>query len=201
MFLTGYLAVECLDNEVEMDQICGLCGIIPEAILGKRRLPNVNMTHAALGEKKTCLISRRWRWRRVLCLRRLAYERVQRGWWSVWCILCGYFLGWIEDILHWSIGLPQTTKHFLTQHLLWRREKNWILILIQIVIGYNREQYALENGIFCPSYVYFPSWHWRRHVILPAIVQRSWTSSHTTNGLLAKFYPIFWYSVHLYDEN
>ena len=52
MFLTGYLAVECLDNEVEMDQICGLCGIIPEAILGKRRLPNVNMTHAALGEKK-----------------------------------------------------------------------------------------------------------------------------------------------------
>ena len=33
--ISGYLAVECLDVDGEMDQICGLCGIIPEAILGK----------------------------------------------------------------------------------------------------------------------------------------------------------------------
>ena len=52
MLPTGYLAVECLDSEVDMDQICGLCGIIPEAILGKIRLPNVNIIHATLGEKK-----------------------------------------------------------------------------------------------------------------------------------------------------
>ena len=40
----GYLAVECLDKNDEMEQICGLCGVIPEAILGKS-LCHINPIH------------------------------------------------------------------------------------------------------------------------------------------------------------
>ena len=35
---SGYLALECLDADDEESQICGLCGIIPEAILGDLKL-------------------------------------------------------------------------------------------------------------------------------------------------------------------
>ena len=31
----GYLALECLDADDEKTQICGLCGVIPEVILGE----------------------------------------------------------------------------------------------------------------------------------------------------------------------
>ena len=32
--ITGYLAVEALDDDDEMSQICIFCGIIPEVVLG-----------------------------------------------------------------------------------------------------------------------------------------------------------------------
>ena len=34
----GFLAVECLDANSEVDQICGLCGIVPEYILGEYQI-------------------------------------------------------------------------------------------------------------------------------------------------------------------
>ena len=46
-FSAGYLAVECLDKNDEMEQICGLCGVIPEAILGKS-LCHINPIHYGL---------------------------------------------------------------------------------------------------------------------------------------------------------
>ena len=31
----GYLAIECLDLNEEESQVCGFCGVVPEAVLGK----------------------------------------------------------------------------------------------------------------------------------------------------------------------
>jgi hypothetical protein len=42
--LTGYLALESLDADEEDSQICGLCGIVPEAILGEWILVDVKLS-------------------------------------------------------------------------------------------------------------------------------------------------------------
>ena len=63
LLTAGYLAMESLDDDDETGQICGLCGIIPEAVLGENALSlyhHVDCILAGDGGEDVCCVLESW---------------------------------------------------------------------------------------------------------------------------------------------